>query len=437
MIAVVLMFGGLILFLALGMQLAFALGILATIFGYFTMGPGIFATFSSRAFDLMSNYILIAGVLFVFMAYLLVEAEVAEKLYTGFRYLFGPINGGLAVATVVVCTLFAASTGIIGASVVSMSLLALPAMLRYNYSPVLATGTVATAGCLGILIAPSVMLIVYGSLTSLSVGKLFAASIFPGLTLSFLYISYIVVVCARKPELGPGMSLQERAEISLGRRLLKALTGVGPVLILILGVLGTIFVGLATPTEASAIGAFIAFLMMVAYGKFSVGKLKKIVFSSLKTVGMVYFILLWASCFTTVFLGMGGGKVVTNFVLGMGGGPMGSLILMMLVVFILGMLLDWIGIVMIVVPLFQPIAESLGFNGLWFALLVCICLQTSFITPPFAYAIFYLLGTAPKGVEINHIYKGVFPFIILQIIGLALCIMFPQIILWLPNKIIS
>lgn len=435
--ATLLMFGFLLLLLLAGLHLAFALAVVAVVFGYLMMGTPVFGMFSSRAFGLMHNYVLLAAPLFIFMAYSLQASGLAERLYEGFRLLFGPLRGGLAIATVVVCTLFAASTGIIGASVVAMGLLAVPAMLRHGYSKELATGTTCAAGCLGILIAPSVMLVVYGEQVGISVGRLFLGSILPGLTLSVLYIGYIVIVCLVRPDWGPAMSKEELLQSSLIRRLWRAALGTGPILLLIFAVLGTIFLGIATPTEAAATGAFIALILMFAYGKFSWPTLRDVVLSTLKTTCMVNLVLITASCFTTVFLGMGGGKVIGSGLIGLGLSPMGTLFVMMFVVFILGMFLDWIGILMIIAPIFSPIAVSLGFDPVWFGLLVAVCLQMSFITPPFAYAIFYLKGIAPPEIQIGHIYRGVVPYVILQWIALGLCVRFPQIILVLPNMMID
>jgi len=432
----IMMFVPLIVLLMLGVPLAFSLGIVAVIFGYITLGTSIFTVFASRTYGLMTNYVMVAVPLFILMGYLLEASGMAERLYNGLRNLFGPVRGGLAIGTVVVCTLFAASTGIIGASVVTMGLLAVPSMLKYKYSKDLATGTTCAAGTLGILIPPSIMLVVYGSLSGLSVGKLFAASIFPGLLLASVYIIYIIIRSAVRPQDAPAMSKEELEGISLKKRLLKAITGVAPVLILIICVLGSIFVGIATPTEAGAIGAFITLVLMVLYKEFTWKKFKKVLLNTLKTSCMVNLIVILAGCFTSIFMASGGGAVVTNLLLNSGFSSGVILFVILFIVFILGMFLDWIGILLIVVPIFSPIAMGLGYDPLWFAMLICVCLQMSFITPPFAYAIFYLKGVAPKEVRISDIYKGVLPYIALQWLVLYLCIKFPQIILWLPNKLI-
>lgn len=433
--ASVMMFVVLLIFLVIGMPLAFALGTVGCIFGYLSLGSCVFPMFASRVYSLMTNYIMTAVPVFVFMAYLLEISGAAERLYIGFRNLFGPLRGGLAIGTVAICTLFAASTGVIGAAVVTMSLLAVPSMLKYGYAQDLATGTTCAAGTLGILIPPSIMLVVYGSLSGISVGKLFMAAFLPGLLLSSLYILYIAIRCFIRPDDGPAMSYAEISETSLSQRLWKAMLGIAPMLLLIIAVLGTIFTGIATPTEAAAVGCFIAFLMVIGNGQFSLKSMSSIVIKTLKTTCMVNLIVIFAGCFTTVFLGIGGGETVTNFLLGLGLPDWGILFLMLFIVFILGMFIDWIGILLICTPLFLPIAKQIGYDPLWFALLICLTLQMAFITPPFAYAIFYLKGVAPKEVQLTNIYKGVLPFVALQWLAVLLCIIFPQIILWLPSLI--
>ena len=432
----VLMFVGLIIGLLLGHPLAFVLGGLAVIFGFIGWGPGCYGIFMNRIYGIMDNYILIAIPLFIFMAQILDQSGVSEGLFDAMRRLFGPIRGGIAIAVVVVSTLFGACTGIIGASVVTMGLLGLPVMLKYGYDKRLSAGCICAGGSLGILIPPSIMLIVMGNQATLSVGKLFAGAIIPGLILSGLYIIYILIRCYVNPNIGPALRPEERAAVSGKQLSLMTLKSLVPPMILILGVLGSIFAGIATPTEASGVGAFLAFILTLCYGRFTLRGLYSAVLQSARTTSMVIIILVGASCFTAVFLGIGGGNVVKGYILGLGLGRWSIFIIMMIICFILGMFIDWIGIVMITFPIFIPIAENLGFEKLWFVVVVAVMLQDSFLTPPFGYALFYLKGIAPEEVTIEDIYWGAIPFWILMEIGLIIVVIFPQTILWLPSVLV-
>ena len=385
------MFLGLLIGLFLGHPLAFVLGGLAVIFGYFgDWGSASFYMFLNRTWGIMDNYILVCIPLFIFMAQMLDQSGVAEELFDTMRYLFGPVRGGIAVAVVVVSTLFGACTGIIGASVVTMGLLSMPVMLKYNYNKRLACGAVCAGGTLGILIPPSIMLVVMADQAATSVGKLFAGAIIPGLILSSLYIGYILIRCAFKPHEGPPLSLEERQAITKFQLLKMVLRSMVPPMILILGVLGSIFAGIATPTEAAGVGALLAFIMTVAYGKFNFENLKTAAINTAKTTSMVIMILVGAACFASIFLGSGGGDVVQDFILGIGFGKWGTFIVMMIILFFLGMFIDWIGIIMITFPVFLPIAKELGFDKVWFVVTMAVMLQDSFLTPPFGYALFYL-----------------------------------------------
>jgi tripartite ATP-independent transporter DctM subunit len=435
--ATTLMFLGLIVGLFMGHPLAFVLGGLAVIFGYLGHGSGVFYMFINRTYGIMDNYILVAIPLFIFMAQLLDGSGVAESLFDAMRYLFGPVKGGIAVAVVVVSTLFGACTGIIGASVVTMGLLAMPVMLKYGYDKRLASGCICAGGTLGILIPPSIMLIVMGNQSRVSVGKLFAGAIIPGLILSILYIGYILIKCYFKPEYGPALSKEERAAVTRKQVGIMVAKSIIPPMILILGVLGSIFAGIATPTEASGVGALLAFLMILAYRRFTWKSFYNVILSTTKTTAMVITILVGATCFTGVFMMFEGGDVVQNLILGMGLGKWGTFIIMMLCCFILGMFIDWIGIVMITFPIFLPIATELGFDKLWFVVIIAVMLQDSFLTPPFGYALFYLKGVAPPEVKTGDIYWGAFPFWRLMEVGLIICIIWPQTITWLPAVLVK
>jgi tripartite ATP-independent transporter DctM subunit len=432
------MFVGLLVGLFMGHHLAFVLGGLAVIFGYFgDWGSASFYLFLNRTWGIMDNYILVCIPLFILMAQLLDQSGVAEELFDTMRYMFGPIRGGLAIAVVVVSTLFGACTGIIGASVVTMGLLGMPIMLKFNYNKRLASGAVCAGGSLGILIPPSIMLVVMADQAAVSVGKLFAGAVIPGLILSGLYIGYILIRCWFKPEDGPALSKEERAALSwlmLTKKVFKSLI---PPMILILGVLGSIFAGIATPTEAAGVGAIIAFIMTLAYGKFTFSGLKAAVFNTAKTTSMVIIILVGAACFSSIFMGSGGGEVVKDFIFGIGLGKWGTFIVMMIILFFLGMFIDWIGIIMITFPIFLPIAHELGFDKIWFVVTMAVMLQDSFLTPPFGYALFYLRGVAPPEVKTSDIYWGAFPFWRLMEVGLIIVVVWPATITWLANLLVK
>ncbi len=430
------MFVGLLVGLFMGRELAFVLGGLAFIFGYLAWGPSCFYMFINRTWGIMDNYILVCIPLFIFMAQLLDQSGVAEELFDTMRYLFGPIRGGLAIAVVVVSTLFGACTGIIGASVVTMGLLAMPVFLKHNYNVRLACGSICAGGTLGILIPPSIMLVVMADQSALSVGKLFAGAVIPGLILSGLYIGYILIRCWIKPEDGPALSKEERAAMPKAKLALKVLRSLVPPMILILGVLGSIFAGIATPTEAAGVGAFLAFIMTLAYRRFTWRGLYDAAVNTAKTSSMVIIILVGAACFAGVFMGSGGGDVVKEFIIGLGWGKWGTYFIMMVILFFLGMFLDWIGIIMITFPLFLPIAKELGFDKLWFVSSIAVMLQDSFLTPPFGYALFYLRGVAPPEVKTSDIFMGAFPFWRLMEVGLLIVVIWPQTVLWLANTLV-
>ena len=433
----VLMFAGLLIGLFMGHPLAFVLGGLAVIFGLISWGPGVFYIFMNRIWGTMDNYVLLAIPLFIFMAQFLDRSGVAEDLFKALRFLLGQTKGGIALTVVVVSTIFAACTGIIGASVVTMGLLALPMMRKYGYDEELSYGAICAGGTLGILIPPSIMLVVMASEATLSVGKLFAGAVFPGVLLSLLYLIYVYIRCHLNPEMGPPISKEERATITNAQLAMMVLKSLVPPLILILGVLGSIFFGIATPTEASGVGAFLAFLMVIGYKKFTWKGLYEAASQTAKTTSMVIIILCGATCFTGVFLGMGGGDVVTGFVTGLGMGKWGTFWVMMLIVFLLGMFIDWIGIVLICFPLFLPIAKELGFDPIWFVIMMAVNLQASFLTPPFGYALFYIKGVDPDRIDIKKVYRGIIPFVILMLIGLVMCAYLPDVVMWLPSRLID
>jgi len=437
------MFCTLIVTIVLGHPLAYTLAGVATLFGLIDNGfnvPGLFDLFVNNTWGLMNNYVLVAVPLFIFMAQLLDSSKVAEQLFEALYIVLGGIKGGLGLAVVVVCTVFAATTGIIGASVVAMGLLAAPALMQKGYQKELSSGIICAAGTLGILIPPSIMMVVYGGLTGLketSVGNLFAGAVFPGLILSGLYFAYVTLRCNLNPKLGPAISKEEAGKWSTKQKWTMTLKSLIPPLALIFLVMGTILFGVATPTEAAGLGATGAFLLAVANRAFSWEVLKKASFSTLRTTAMVMMLFIGGKMFSTVFLSMGGGDVVADLLIGGGLSKWTALLIMMLIVFIMGMFIDWAAILMVTVPIFMPIALELGFDPLWFSILMCVNLQTSFLTPPFGYALFYFAGVAPKGYTMSHIYRGIMPFVILQLVGLILIVVFPQLATWLPQFFFS
>lgn len=429
------MFIGVIILVFAGVPLYLALGGLGLYFGIAGgWSPQVYDQFINRIFGLMSSEVLPAVPLFVFMGAILDKSGAADKLFGALYVAMGGLRGGLAVATILICTIFAACTGVVGASVTTMGMLALPAMLKRNYNIPLATGAICAGGTLGILIPPSVMMLLYGPMVGLSVAKMFMGAFIPGFVLSALFIAYIVIICLIKPEYGPPMPKEERQNMSALKLAGEIILYLVPPLFLILAVLGSIFFGVASPTEAAAVGGLGSILVAIFYRKFNQRVLYEGVMNTLRITSMVMFVAVGAFMFSGVFMALGGAKLIGNFIISLALGKWGILAMMMGVIFILGMLIDWIGILFIVVPIFTPVIQSLGFDVLWFSLVVCVNLQMSFISPPFAYSIFYLKGVAPPEVTIAHIIRGVIPFLILQAIGTFLVIVFPQLILWLPSK---
>lgn len=429
------MFAALLCGIFLGHPLAFVLGGIAFIFA--AIGPGlmIMPILIGRIYAQMDNYILIAIPMFILMARLLSDSGVTEKMFDALRLMFGRLKGGVAIAVIIISVLLAATTGIIGASMTVMGMLALPSMLKYGYQKELSTGIIAAGGSLGILIPPSIMLIILGSYAGVSVGQLFAAALMPGLLLAGLYAVYAVIVTQVRPDWGPAASEEELSAVSRGEILRMLVASAMPPILLILGVLGSIFAGWATATEAAAVGAALTLFLVVVYGRFSWRLLSDALAATAKTSSMVLLVVLAASAYTGVFVAIGGNRVVSSLIEQLGFGPWATFLVMMGLVFILGMFLDWLGIVLICLPIFLPIATGFGFDPLWFVMMIAIVLQTSFLTPPFGYALFYLEGVAPPGVTLGHIYRGVLPFVGLIVLGTVLCALYPPIITWLPGAI--
>ncbi|WNF36509.1 TRAP transporter large permease subunit [Bacillaceae bacterium IKA-2] len=430
---IVLIFVALIVALATGHPLAFALGGIGFIFGYVGFGPQIINIFIGRTFGVMNNYALVAIPLFTLMANLLARSKIADGLFESLRYLLGGLRGGIALAIVIVSTVFAATTGVVGASVVTMGLIGLPVLLKYGYNKELATGVVAAGGTLGILIPPSIMLVVMGAQSQVSVGDLFKATLVPGLLLASAYCVYILFICWKNPSYGPALSAEESAAMPMRQKIIGSLVNLVPPMILVIAVLGSIFAGVATPTEASGVGAFVALIMTFVYRQFSFKMLSESVYDTAKTTAMVMIILVGATAFASMFMALGADKAIQNFVESMGFGKWGIFILLMLVTFILGMFIDWIGIVMIVFPIFLPLMAVYDFDMIWVVTCMALMLQTSFLTPPFGYSLFYVKGIVPPDIQMGTIYKGIMPFVIIIVFVIVLVAIFPQLALWLPS----
>ena len=427
-----LMFVFLAIFIFLGFPLFAVLAGVSVIGGYLGWGSRVFSQMILNTWSIMGSNVLPAVPLFVFMGTFMEASGVAERAYKTIRIILGPVKGSLALATIIICTLFAAATGIVGASVTVMGLLALPSMLKYSYNKPLATGTILAGGTLGILIPPSVLLILYGPLAGLPIPSLFAGAILPGLLLSVLYIVYIIVICKLKPELAPSLPSEEMRYKIVD--ILKMFTiNVFPFIFVIILVLGSIILGVASPTEAASIGVIGSLGLAIIYRKLTWEKLKKSVYETMIVTSFVIIITVAAKIFGGVFLALGGGNLITNFFLSLKIGSYGILSIILLLIFIMGFFLDWIPILLIFIPIVAPMVPKLGFDPLWFGIVVAVCLQTSFLTPPFAVSIFYLKGIAPPSVQLKDIYRGITPFIILQIIGLIFTILFPQLVLWIPT----
>jgi len=434
----VIMLGGILLLVMTGFPVGFVIGGIGLGVGYLVFGNAIGTLLYERALALMINYILLAVPLFIFMGTMLEYSGIAEKVFDALYVWFGRVRGGLAVTTMVLGTLVAATVGIVAASVTMLSLAALPTMIKRGYNKSLASGTVCAGGTLGILIPPSVILVLYGPMASISVGKLFMGAFIPGFLLSALYIVYILIYSYFRPKAAPAIPTELIPKIPLWKKTLNLCLAIAPISILILAVLGVIFMGIAPPSEAAAVGAFVATLLVIAYRRFNFKVLKEVSLSTLRSSGFIFLILAAAVAFVGVFVRGGGSDVASELIMSVPGGRWGAFAVMQFIIFILGFFIDVLAIVFIMVPIITPIAAALGFDPLWFAMMVNVNFQMAFMTPPFAMAIFVVRGTtSPElGLTMGDIIRGVIPFVLLIMVGLGLCILFPEIILWLPSKMI-
>jgi len=437
-IITILMFGGLLIGVLTGFPLAIVIGAIALPFGYYVWGGATPQLLYTRIFMIVSNYIVLAVPLFVFMGVMLERSGITEKLYDALYLWLGGFRGGLAITTVLIGTILAACVGIIAASVTMLSIIAVPHMVKRGYSKSMASGATCAGGTLGILIPPSVMLVFYGPMALLSVGKLFMAAFPAGLVLAALYCSYIALRSLLQPNIAPSVPPEERA-VPFIKKTIMLLTSLVPPVILVFAVLGTIFFGIAAPTEAAGVGAFVATLLALAYRKLNWQVLKETALATVRTCGMIFLFVVMSIAFVGVFIGAGCGDVVSSFILATPFGKWGAFAVIMLICFILGMFIDWLGIVLIMVPIITPIGYELGFDPIWFAMMICVNLQMSFMTPPYAPAIFIARGAIPPELEVTSadIIRGIIPFVLLVVVGIGLFIVFPQILLWLPAQMIK
>ncbi len=431
-VTVLIMFFSLIGLLLTGLPLAFVLGGLAMIFAFFLWGPNSMLLVAVQSWGVMTSYFMVAIPLYVFMANILERSGIVEDLFSFMQKWFGPLRGGLAIGTIVICTLMAAMTGIVGAAVASMGILALPAMLNRKYDKRIALGSICAGGTLGILIPPSVITVIYAVTAGVSIGKMFIGGVLPGLLLSGLFMSYIIIRCWLQPEMGPAPTQEERSMYNLRDKIIAIKTVILPFL-LIAGVLGSIYTGIATPTEAAGVGCLGAIISALIYRRLTWKMLRESVFNTALVTCMILWITIGARCYISVFSAIGGDDMIKDFVLGLEVNRWYILIVMQIILIFLGMFLDEIGIILLCVPIFLPIVTSMGFDPVWFGILFLVNAQMNYITPPFGYTLFYLKGVAPPGVNMGDIYRGAFPFVLLQALGLALCMLFPQIVLYLPN----
>lgn len=416
--------------LMLGYPVAFTLGSVALLFGGIALGLDFFELLPLRIWGIMTNFTLLAVPLFVFMGVVLEKSGIAEELLENMARLFGRLKGGMGVSIIFVGALLAATTGVVGATVVTMTVIALPVMLKHGYKAELATGTIAASGTLGQIIPPSIILVLLADVIGVPVGRLFMAAVTPGLILIILFIFYVLVRAWLKPEEAPSSN---SGTVDSGNLLTQIVKSLLPPLFLVFAVLGSIFFGLASPTESAAIGAIGAMLLAKIKRRLSLLNLRESMRTTMRMSSMVFLILIGATAFGLVFRGMGGADLVKDLMTGLPGGEWGFLLVSMVIIFILGFFLDFIEISFIVVPILAPIGTYMGIDPLWFAVLIALNLQTSFLTPPFGFSLFYLKAAAPDGIRMPQIYRGIIPFVVIQLIALVLVAVFPRSTLWLPD----
>ena len=429
------MFLALTILLMIGFPVTFTLLGTALVFGMIGFGWDFFNLLPLRIWGRMTNVTLIAVPLFVFMGVMLERSGLAEALLDTMGLLFGRLRGGLAISVVVVGALLGASTGIVGATVVTMGLLAVPTMLRRGYQKELACGTVSASGTLGQIIPPSIVLVLIGDIVGVSVGDLFIGAVLPGLLLVGLFIAYILIVSYMRPDVAPAISKEELAAISPKQLAAQVGKALFPPMFLMVSVLGSIFAGIASPTEAAAVGAVGATVLTVVNKKFNLALLQEVMLATVKLTCMVFIILCGAAAFGLVFRGLGGDQLVRGFLGGIAEQYNKTVVLFIVmgVIFIIGFFLDFIEITFIHVPVLAPIMIDFGYDPVWFCILLAVNLQTSFLTPPFGFSLFYLKAVTPPEISTGDIYRGIIPFVLFQLIGLAVVVLFPQLATWLPD----
>ncbi|TXL62622.1 TRAP transporter large permease [Zeimonas arvi] len=427
-----LFFGSLLVFLLLGLPLAFVLGGVSIVFLYFTWGIESFYMVASQMWGSMNSFTLVAIPLFVLMAMILEKTGVAQDLYRMMHLWWGGVRGGLAIGTVAICTIFAAMVGISGAAVVTMGTIALPAMLARGYDKRLAIGCISAGGGLGILIPPSVLMILYSLITGVSVGKLFAAGVIPGIMLAVLLGLYIYLRCRIQPELGPALPPEERGDWIEKLRALRAV--ILPMLIVAM-VLGSILFGLATPTEAAAVGVLGSLASAALHRQLAWPMVSESLLRTLRLTGMIIWILFAAHAFSAAYQGMGAQSFIEGLMAHIPGGKWGTIIFIQIVLFLLGMVLDPVGIMLITLPVFLPVVTALGFDPIWFGIMFIINMEIGYQTPPFGFNLFYLKGIVPQGITMGDIYRSVIPYTLVMIFGLILVMIFPALATWLPSKV--
>ncbi len=418
----------------IGFPTAFTLMALGVTFGFLGIGFVVFDLVVQRTFFVMQNDVLVSIPLFLFMGYLVERAGIVDKLFRSVQLLMGGLPGALAIATLLTGALFATATGIVGASVTLLGLLALPAMMRRGYNVSFGSGVIVAAGTLGILIPPSVLLILYGFIAGVSVPRLYAAAFIPGLILVGFYLVYIIFRAWRNPSIAPPLPIEERT-VPMGLIIKMLITGLLPILTLILFVLGAIFFGIATPTEAAALGSLGGLLLAAGHRRLTLSMLRESVFLTLRASAMVGWLLVGSSIFAAVFARLGGAAVVGEFLEGLGLNTIQFVILVQIVIFLLGWPLEWTEITIIFLPLFLPLLQANGVDLVWFGVLAALNMQTAFLSPPVAMSAYYLMNVAPKGILLNQIFKGMYPYIFLQILAMVLLYVFPGLATWLPNLI--
>jgi tripartite ATP-independent transporter DctM subunit len=432
-IASMVMLGFVVAGIILGIPVAYVLCGLPLIFGFIFFGDKIFPMYVSMGYSMLRSYSLVCVPLFIFMGTLLERSGIAENLYRAFFYILGGLKGGLAVTTIIIGTIFGACTGIVGASIVTIGLLALPGMLNRGYHKELACGPVLCAGGLGLLIPPSLVMILYGSTAGLNIATLFIGGIGPGILLAALFIVYILIRSYTRPAMAPAISAEERAGITGLQLTRMVITSILPPVFLIFAVMGTLFLGIAGPSEAGAMGA-VGSLIVCAIGRRLNWKvIRDSLLSALRITSFVLFIVLGGKLFQGVFMRLGGGDVITEALLGIPGGAFGVMIGSLVIVWIAGCFMDYLALIYILTPILHPLMLHVGVDPVYFACMFATALQIGNMTPPFAYSVFYLKGIAPPGISIGDLYRAAVPFVILQTVGVVILIFVPQIIMWLPN----